>query len=377
MACDQAVRSVDVVQAPSRAHSAAIDSSPASAQPSLLAAYRGQPTDHVPVWFMRQAGRSLPEYRAVRATATLMEITHIPELAAEVTLQPVRRYGVDAAILFSDIVSPLEAIGVDVEIHPGVGPVIASPVRSAGDLRMLRDFEPAEDAPWLAEAVQLTVAELDVPLIGFAGGPFTIASYLIEGGPSKVQARTKALMLSDPLTWGRLLERLSEIAIASLTAQVRAGAQAVQLFDSWIGSLAPDHYERHVLPVVRRLFERLSELSVPRTYFGVGTAHLLELMAQGGPDVVGLDWRVPLDIARARLPGSVALQGNLDPVACLAPWDVLETEVLDVLRRAPDRGYVFNLGHGVLPETSPEMMSRVVELVHGYRREQALAEHER
>ncbi len=337
----------------------------------MLAAYRGGRSERLPVWFMRQAGRSLPEYRAIRERAGLLEIGRVPELAAEVTLQPVRRYGVDAAIFFSDIVTPLQAIGVELEIRPGTGPVIASPVRSARDLSALRRFEPAVDAPWLGEGVRLAVAELDVPLIGFAGGPFTLASYLVEGGPSRAQTRTKALMLSEPLTWRRLLERLCDIALDSLRAQVQAGAAAVQVFDSWIGSLAPEQYERHVLPVVRRLFDGLSELGVPRIYFGVGTGHLLELIARAGPDVVGVDWRVPLDAARARLPGRVALQGNLDPAACLAPWPVLEREVLSVLERAPERGYVFNLGHGVLPESDPAALARIVELVHTFRREAA------
>ncbi len=315
---------------------------------------------------MRQAGRALPEYRAVRAKAGLLQITHTPELAAEVTLQPVRRYGVDAAILFSDIVSPLAAIGVELEIRPGVGPVIARPVRTSADLDALRDFEPAQDAPWLAEACRLVVAEAGVPLIGFVGGPFTLASYLVEGGPSKAQARTKALMLSDPDIWRALLERLSAIALASARAQVEAGASAIQVFDSWIGSLSAEHYERYVLAIVRQLFEGLGELGVPRVYFGVGTGHLLELLAQAGPDVIGIDWRTPLRQARARIPERIALQGNLDPVACLAPPDVLENEVTSVLEQAPDRGYVFNLGHGVLPETKPESMSRIVELVRAY-----------
>ena len=333
----------------------------------LLRALRGEPVERIPVWFMRQAGRSLPEYRAVRQRATLLEITHSPELAAEVTLQPVRRHGVDAAILFSDIVTPLEAIGVDVDIRPGVGPVIATPVRSSRDLRRLRPFEPAADAPWLGEAVRLACSELSGPLSGFAGGPFTLASYLIEGGPSKAQARAKALMLADPATWRKLLERLADIVLASLAAQVQAGALAVQVFDSWIGSLSARHYTAHVLPVVRRLFDELAALGVPRIYFGLGTGHLLEPIGSVGPDAVGLDWRVPLAEGRLRLPSGGALQGNRDPVACLAPRPVLEAEVAEVLARAPGRGFVFNLGHGVLPETDPGSLTRVVELVHAHR----------
>jgi uroporphyrinogen decarboxylase len=361
----RATRSVVTVHS-TRGHAGGL-ADPISTPPAadaLLRAYRAEPVERTPVWFMRQAGRSLPEYRAVRARASLLAIVHTPELACEVTLQPVRRLGVDAAILFSDIVTPLEAIGVELEIRPGVGPVIASPIRSAADLRVLRAFEPDEDAPYVSETVRLAVAELAVPLIGFAGGPFTLASYLIEGGPSKAQARTRALMLSDPVTWRDLLERLADIALASLTAQVRAGARAVQVFDSWIGSLSAEHYERHVLPVVARLFDGLGALGVPRVYFGVGTGHLLESMAQAGPDVVGVDWRTPLHEASVRLPATPALQGNLDPAACLAPWEILEASVLDVLARAPARGHVFNLGHGVLPETSPDTLARVVELVH-------------
>jgi uroporphyrinogen decarboxylase len=332
----------------------------------LLRALRGEETPRLPVWFMRQAGRSLPEYREVRRGAGLVEITHTPELAAEVTLQPVRRHGVDAAILFSDIVTPLEAIGVDVEIRPGVGPVIATPVRSAADLRRLRPFEPASDAPWLEETVRLVCAELRVPLIGFAGGPFTLASYLIEGGPSKVQARARALMLSDSPTWRALLERLADIALASLTAQVAAGAQAVQIFDSWVGSLSARHYDEHVLPVVKRLLDGLKALDVPRIYFGLGTGHLLESIGRAGPDAVGLDWRVPLREGRRRIPPGIALQGNLDPVACLGSGAVLEAEAAEVLAHAPSSGYVFNLGHGVLPETDPGLLTHLVELVHAH-----------
>ncbi len=333
----------------------------------LLRALRGEPVEYTPVWFMRQAGRSLPEYLAIRRGATLMEITHSPELTAEVTLQPVLRHGVDAAILFSDIVTPLEAIGVDVDFRPGVGPVIAAPIRSSRDLRVLRPFEPDDDAPWLAESVRLACSELSVPLIGFAGGPFTLASYLVEGGPSKAQARAKTLMLTDPVTWRALLDHLADIALASLTAQVQAGARAVQVFDSWIGSLSARDYTAHVLPVVRRLFAGLAALGVPRIYFGLGTSHLLEPMGSAGTDAVGLDWRVPLEEGRMRLPPEVALQGNLDPVSCLAPRPVLEAEVAEVLARAPAMGYVFNLGHGVPPSIDPGALTHIVELVHAHR----------
>jgi uroporphyrinogen decarboxylase len=345
----------------------ASSASPAAAateQSLLVRALRGEPVERVPVWFMRQAGRSLPEYRELRRGRTLMELARTPELAAEVTLQPVRRHGVDAAILFSDIVVPLAGIGVDVEIRPGVGPVVAQPVRSAADVRRLRRLEPGEDLPELAETVRLLCSELDVPLIGFAGGPFTLASYLIEGGPSKAQARTKALMLSDPPLFRELLSRLASIAAAALRAQVEAGAAAIQVFDSWIGSLSREQYERHVAPVTRRLFAELEDLGVPRVAFGVGTGHLLEAIAATGPDAMGLDWRTPMGEARRRLGPAMPLQGNLDPTALLAPWHVLQAEASAVLAQAPARGYVFNLGHGVPAETPAEVPGRLVELVH-------------
>ena len=325
------------------------------------------PHDRVPVWFMRQAGRALPEYRAVRAKASMFDVIRTPELAAEVTAQPVRRLGVDAAILFSDIVVPLFALGVGVELREGVGPVVEQPFRTDADLKRLRPFEPEVDAPYVAETVRLVVGELDVPLIGFAGGPFTLASYLVEGGPSKTHARTKALMHSEPGTWRELVDRLAGISLASLRAQVEAGAQAVQLFDSWAGALSPDDYRTHVLDASARIFAGLGDLGVPRIHFGVGTGELLGLLGAAGADVVGVDWRVPLDAARTRVADGLALQGNLDPAVCLAPWDVVEAAALDVLRRNGGHpGHVFNLGHGVLPETDPDTLRRLVELVHAY-----------
>jgi uroporphyrinogen decarboxylase len=335
-----------------------------SEQSLLVRALRGEPVERVPVWFMRQAGRSLPEYRELRRGRALMELARTPELAAEVTLQPVRRHGVDAAILFSDIVVPLAGIGVDVEVRPGVGPVMAQPVRSAADVRRLRPLEPGEDLPELEETVRLLCSRLHVPLIGFAGGPFTLASYLVEGGPSKAQTRTKALMLSDPPLFRDLLTRLAGIVAAALRAQVEAGAAAIQVFDSWIGSVSREQYERDVAPVVQALFADLADLGVPRIAFGVGTGHLLEAIAATGPDAIGLDWRTPLGEARRRLGPAVALQGNLDPTALLAPWSVAQAQASAVLAQAPAHGYVFNLGHGVLPDTPPEVPGRIVELVH-------------
>ena len=331
---------------------------------SLLDACLGKPVERPPVWFMRQAGRSLPEYRALREKHGMFEIFRDPELAAEVTLQPVRRLGVDAAILFSDIVVPLAAVGVDVELRPG--PVVAQPFRGPADLRRLRPLEPQADIPFVLDTVRLLAGQLDVPLIGFAGAPFTLASYLIEGGPSKTLGRTKAVMHADPGFWADLLDRLAGIVVSSLRGQVEAGAAAVQVFDSWAGVLSPSDYRRSVLPAARKIFAGLEDLGVPRIHFGVGTGELLELLAEAGADVVGVDWRVPLDRARARLGEHVAVQGNLDPAVCLAPWDVVAREAGAVLDANGGRpGHVFNLGWGVLPETDPDVLRRLVDLVHG------------
>ena len=330
----------------------------------FLLACRRRPASRVPVWFMRQAGRSLPEYRAIRGVGSILDVIRQPDLAAEITLQPVRRYGVDAAILYSDIVVPVEAVGFGVDVVPGVGPVIAEPFSGKEDLARLRPLEPELDIPYVLEAVRLVTAELDVPLIGFAGAPFTVASYLIEGGPSRTYARTKALMRAEPSTWTALLDALADMALVSLRAQVAAGASAVQLFDSWAGALAPDDYAELVLPASRRIFSGLADLGVPRIHFGVGTGELLGLMGEAGPDVVGVDWRVPLDVARTRVAPTQAVQGNLDPALCLAPWDVLEPATRKVLAQGAGPGHVFNLGHGVMPDTDPAMLQRVVELVH-------------
>jgi uroporphyrinogen decarboxylase len=334
---------------------------------AFLDACRGRPTDHTPVWFMRQAGRSLPEYRALRTGGSILDAIKDPALAAEITLQPVRRYGVDAAILYSDIVVPVAAVGFGVEIVPGVGPVVAEPFRGPGDLTRLRDLEPEVDTPYVTETVRILAGELDVPLIGFAGAPFTVASYLIEGGPSRDHLKTKALMYNDPDTWHRLIGRLTAIAVTSLRDQVAAGARAVQLFDSWVGALAPDDYRTYVAPSTAAIFAALGDLDVPRIGFGVGTGEVLGLLGAAGADVVGVDWRVPLDVARARVGPGKALQGNLDPAACVAGWEVTETKtraILDTVGGAP--GHVFNLGHGVLPGTDPDVLARVVDMVHAW-----------
>ena len=342
----------------------------ADARTNLVRACVREPVTRTPVWFMRQAGRALPEYRAARGAGSILTAIADAPLSAELTLQPVRRYGVDAAILFSDIVVPLHAIGFGVEIEPGRGPVVAEPFRSDADLARLRPFEPETDAPYVAETARLVARELagsGVALIGFAGAPFTVASYIIEGGPSRTFAKVKALMHGAPALWDDLTGRLAAMAVASLRAQVAAGAQAVQLFDSWAGSLSPDEYTRFALPAPRAVLEGLAALAAPTILFGVGTGELLGLMATAGSDVVGVDWRVPLDEARRRVGAGHALQGNLDPALCLAPWPVVEQATRAVLERADDgtgTGHVFNLGHGVLPESDPAILAAVVQLVH-------------
>jgi uroporphyrinogen decarboxylase len=332
--------------------------------PFVLAARR-QPVPHHPVWFMRQAGRSLPEYRALRERVGMLEACRTPELITEITLQPVRRHRVDAAILFSDIVVPLMAAGVDVDIVPGVGPVVAQPFRTAADLDRLPLLEP-DAVGYVAEAVRELVRELGgTPLIGFAGAPFTLASYLVEGGPSRDHARTKALMHGDEALWARLCERLAAITAVFLRVQVEAGASAVQLFDSWAGALSAADYRRFVQRHSASVLSGLAAAGVPRIHFGVGTGELLALIGEAGADVVGVDWRVPLDEATRRVGPDRALQGNLDPALLLADWPVLAAEAGRILAEgAAAPGHIFNLGHGVLPETDPDAITRLVELIH-------------
>jgi uroporphyrinogen decarboxylase len=329
----------------------------------FLSACRGGRGRWTPVWFMRQAGRSLPEYRALREKHSMLEMCSTPELAAEATLQPVDRLGVDAAILFSDIVVTLVGMGVSLDIEPGVGPVIHEPLRTHADLERLRPLIPEEGTPYVPEAVRLVVRETKVPVIGFAGAPFTLASYLVEGGPSRHHERTKALMHGAPELWEALMERLAASVLAYLQAQLQAGAAAVQLFDSWAGTLSPHDYERYALPATRSILGGLEEFGAPRIHFGVTTGELLGLMAEAGADVVGVDWRVPLDDARSRVNGR-AVQGNLDPALALAPWEVIGAEVADILKRGGGSGHIFNLGHGVLPDTDPEVLRRIVDDVH-------------
>jgi uroporphyrinogen decarboxylase len=333
----------------------------------FLAACRGEAAAHTPVWFMRQAGRSLPEYRAVRGEGSILDAIKQPELAAEITLQPVRRYGVDAAILYSDIVVPAHAIGFGIDVAPGTGPVATEPFRRAGDLARLRAFEPDADAPYVGATCRLLVQELDVPLIAFAGAPFTVASYLVEGRPSRTYEHTKALMRVDPATWHELLDRLAAIAVESISAQLAAGAQAFQLFDSWAGALGRGSYERDVAPHSRRVFAELAARhpEVPGIHFGVGCDHLLEPMHAAGPAVIGLDWRTTIADARRRLGPATRVQGNLDPALVLAGAEVALAAADEVLAdNGGHPGHVFNLGHGVQPEMDPGLLGLIVEHVH-------------
>ena len=341
-----------------------VPSQPSGSASPFLAACRSEPSPRVPVWFMRQAGRSLPEYRASRSSGSILQAVRDPALAAEITLQPVRRYGVDAAILFSDIMVPLAASGIEMDIVAGKGPIIQTPFRSERDLARLGTFHPETDAPYVAETVKILVSELSVPLIGFAGAPFTLASYLIEGGPSRSFALTKTLMRSDPKLWASLLDRLADMVLASLRSQVEAGAAAVQIFDSWVGTLSLRDYKTYVLAASHKVLTGLQDMGVPRIHFGIGTGELLGAMAEAGADVVGVDWRIPIDEARLRVPGR-AVQGNLDPAVCLAPWPIVASEVRKVLADAKGlAGHIFNLGHGVLPETDPGILAEIVALVH-------------
>jgi uroporphyrinogen decarboxylase len=333
---------------------------------AFLRAARGEQVPHTPVWFMRQAGRSLPEYLKVREGVGMLESCMNPELTIEITLQPVRRYGVDAAIFFSDIVLPLKAVGVDLDIKPGVGPVVASPVRTLADVAAIPDLTP-EHVPFITESVRGLVAELGAtPLIGFAGAPFTVASYLVEGGPSKEHAKTKAMMFGAPDVWDALMRKIAGMAATYLEVQVAAGASAVQLFDSWAGALTPADYEALVMPHSAEVLRRAGGLGVPRIHFGVGTSNLLTLMGEAGADVVGVDWRTPLDRA-IPLVGDRAVQGNLDPTLVFAPTDVMTgraAEVIEAGRAA--RGHIFNLGHGVIPSTDPDQLKRLTEFVQSY-----------
>jgi uroporphyrinogen decarboxylase len=330
----------------------------------FLRACRREPTDRTPVWFMRQAGRYMAEYRALREKYSMLQLCLTPELAVEVTLQPIRAFGFDAAILFSDLLVPLAPMGIPFDFLKGEGPVIEKPVRQAADVDALRRIEPREELRVVLDAVRALRRELQVPLIGFAGAPFTLASYAIEGGHSSNFARTKGLMYGEPATWHKLAEILSSVVADYLRAQVEAGAQAVQLFDSWIGALDAADYREFVLPHVRRIFDALADLDVPKIHFGTGTGHLLAVQREAGGTVIGVDWRTPIDEGRRLVGDGVAVQGNLDPTLLFAPRERLLARVDDVLRRAGAVGHVFNLGHGILPGTPTEAVRAVVDHVH-------------
>jgi uroporphyrinogen decarboxylase len=333
----------------------------------FLAAARRQPVDRTPVWFMRQAGRCLAGYRQLRERYDILTMTRTPELCARVTLMPVQEFGVDAAVLYADIMLPLFGMGVPFSIDPGLGPVIHAPVRSDAEVDALRIVPPEESTPDLFEAIRLVRAELDgrTAVIGFAGGPFTVASYMIEGRPTKDFGLTKRMLYAEPSRWHRLMETLTAVTVAYLGAQVDAGVQAVQLFDSWAGALSLDAYREHVLPYSRRVLQAIAARGVPTIHFGTTTAHLLEAMAEAGSDVVSVDWRLPLDQAWRRIGFEHGIQGNLEPAALLASFDTVEREARLVLERAAHRpGHIFNLGHGVLPETPSDHLRRLVDLVH-------------
>jgi uroporphyrinogen decarboxylase len=330
----------------------------------LVRACRREPVERTPVWFMRQAGRSLPQYREIRKRHGLFDVCRRPELCAEVTLQPVAAHGVDAAVMFADIMLPVIGMGVDVDLVENVGPVVASPIASRGDVERLRVPEPEESVPFILEAVRLVRAELppERAVIGFCGGPFTVAGYLVEGKPSREFLKVKSMMYREPETWHALMERLAEVFSRYVAAKVRAGADVIQVFDSWVGTLSPGDYEEFAAPYAARI---LAAVDVPTIHFGTGTATLLRAMAAAGGDVIGLDWRIPLDRGWAEVGDDRGVQGNLEPAVLLAPWERVESATTDVLARAAGRpGHVFNLGHGVLPATEPADLRRLVELVH-------------
>ena len=334
----------------------------------FLRACRRKPVDVTPVWFMRQAGRYMPEYRLIREKYSLLEICYQPELAAEVTLQPVRALGVDAAILFADILLPVIPLGLGLEFAKGEGPVIGKPVRTMEDVAAMRPVHAETDLGYVLEAIRILRGELNgTPLIGFCGAPFTVASYMIEGGSSREFLKTKMMMYSAPETWHALMEKLSGVLSEYLVAQIRAGAQAVQVFDSWVGTLSPQDYENFVLPYSQRVLAAARAQNVPVIHFGTNTTTLLPLMKRAGGDVIGLDWRIPLDDGWALLGGDIAVQGNLDPAVLFAPLSEIKTRVHDILRRADGRpGHIFNLGHGILQHTPVENVKAIVEMVHEY-----------
>lgn len=334
----------------------------------FMKACRRQRSEYTPVWLMRQAGRYMKEYRALRKKHSFLEMCKNPELAAEVTLQPLKSFKLDAAILFSDILIPLEPMGVPFEFAKGEGPVFHHPIRGRNDVEGLRIFEPEAETPFLMEAIRIVRRELEgkTPLIGFSGAPFTLASYIIEGGASKQYLFTKEMMYKAPLLWNELMEKLSRVLVRYLNAQVRAGVQALQVFDSWVGCLSPADYEEYVLPYSKKVLQGVNQ-GVPIIHFGTSTSALLPLMKRAGGDVIGVDWRVDLDEAWARVGYDVAIQGNLDPVVLFGPVNMIKKEVKRILKQADGRpGHIFNLGHGILPDTPVEHVAALVDLVHEY-----------
>ncbi|WP_216829404.1 uroporphyrinogen decarboxylase [Alkalihalobacterium elongatum] len=336
---------------------------------NFLRACRGEKTDHTPVWYMRQAGRSQPEYRKIKEKYSLFEITHQPELCAYVTKLPVDQYNNDAAILYKDIMTPLPAIGVDVEIKAGIGPVIDNPIRSKADVEKLGTIQPEEDVPYVLDTIKILDEQLNVPLIGFGGAPFTLASYMIEGGPSKNYNKTKAFMYAEPEAWHLLMDKLGEMTITYIKSQIKAGAKAIQIFDSWVGALNVTDYRLFVKPVMNRIFAELRSEGVPLIMFGVGASHLVNEWHDLPLDVVGLDWR--LSITEAREKGvNKPVQGNLDPAILLSPWEVIEEKAKAIIDQGMDHapGHIFNLGHGVFPEVNPDTLKRLTAFVHEYSR---------
>ncbi len=332
----------------------------------FLKACRGEEVSHVPVWYMRQAGRSQPEYRKIKEEYSLFEITHRPELCAEVTRLPVEQYDVDAAILYKDIMTPLPAIGVDVEIKSGIGPVIDNPIRSIADVERLGEIDPVQDVPYILDTIKLLREQLSVPLISFGGAPFTLASYMIEGGPSRNYYKTKAFMYSEPEAWFKLMDKLGETTIRYVKSQIHAGAQAIQIFDSWVGTLSVADYRKFIKPVMEKIFTELREENVPLIMFGVGASHLAKDWNDLPLDVVGLDWRLPIKEAREHGINKT-VQGNLEPALLLAPWEVIKERTKEILDQGTESSkFIFNLGHGVFPEVNPDTLKRLTAFVHEY-----------
>ncbi|KRG16650.1 uroporphyrinogen decarboxylase [Lederbergia galactosidilytica] len=334
---------------------------------TFLRAARGEETEHVPVWYMRQAGRSQAEYRKLKEKYSLFEITHQPELCAYVTKLPVDMYNVDAAILYKDIMTPLPALGVDVEIKSGIGPVIDQPIRSKADVEKLGEIDPEQDIPYVLETIKLlTEEQLTVPLIGFAGAPFTLASYMIEGGPSKNYHKTKAFMYAEPVAWFLLMDKLANMTIRYLKAQVQAGASALQIFDSWVGALSRADYQIYIKPTMEKIFTAMKEVNVPMILHGVGASHLVLEWNDLPLDVVGLDWRLPIKEAR-KLGVTKAVQGNLDPAVLIADWPTIEAKAKEILDQGMQQpGFIFNLGHGVFPEVNPDVLKKLTNFIHEY-----------